>query len=174
MIAALLVNSATAFAFDKSSGRKAQDKGEAEIPICTKRLGTVAIVEPDTNWWQQLGLGSPEAVIKVFVMKSGRFGLVDRGKGPASRNIERALADSGELQQGSNIGRKQVKAADYFIVPDIVSKNSNSGGSMSARRWAAFWVVAPLAASSVASGSARRKRTSRSPWSMRARPSRSG
>lgn len=129
MIAALLFNSANAFAFDKSSGRKLQEKGEAQIPICTKRLGTVAIVEPDTNWWQQLGLGSPEAVIKVFVMKSGCFGLVDRGKGLQNRNIERALADSGELQEGSNIGRKQVKAADYFIVPDIVSKNSNSGGS---------------------------------------------
>lgn len=112
----------------KSSGRKAQDKAEAEIPICPKRLGTVAIVEPDNNWWQALGLGSPEAVIKMFVMKSGCFGLVDRNKGLASRNIERALADSGELQQNSNIGRGQVKAADYFIVPDIVSKNSDSGG----------------------------------------------
>ncbi|MGE5722653.1 MAG: penicillin-binding protein activator LpoB, partial [Sphingomonadales bacterium] len=112
----------------KSSGRKAQEKGEAEIPVCTHKLGTVAVVEPDNNWWQALGLGSPEAVIKMFVMKSGCFGLVDRNKGLASRNIERALADSGELQQNSNIGRGQVKAADYFIVPDIVSKNEHSGG----------------------------------------------
>lgn len=119
---------APAVAQAKSSGRKAQEKGQAEIPICQKRLGTVAIVEPDNNWWQALGLGSPEAVIKMFVMKSGCFGLVDRNKGLASRNIERALADSGELQQNSNIGRGQVKAADYFIVPDIVSKNSDSGG----------------------------------------------
>lgn len=124
--AAMVLSPAVAQA--KSSGRKAQDKAEAEIPICQKRLGTVAIVEPDNNWWQALGLGSPEAVIKMFVMKSGCFGLVDRNKGLASRNIERALADSGELQQNSNIGRGQVKAADYFIVPDIVSKNSDSGG----------------------------------------------
>src|SRR3546814_3461623 len=62
-------------------------------------------------------------------MKSGCFGLVDRGKGLANRNIERALADSGELQRGSNIGRAQVKAADYFVVPDIVTQNSNSGGN---------------------------------------------
>jgi curli biogenesis system outer membrane secretion channel CsgG len=99
-----------------------------DIPICTKRLGTIAIAEPDNNWWQQLGLGSPEGIIKIFVAKSGCFGLVDRGKGLASRNIERALADSGELQRGSNIGRQQVKAADYFVVPDIVTQNSNSGG----------------------------------------------
>lgn len=127
VMAALL--STSAFAQDRSSGRKAQEKGVAAIPNCGKRLGTIAVVEPDTNWWQQLGLGSPEAIIKVFVMKSGCFGLVDRGKGLASRNIERALADSGELQAGSNIGKRQVKAADYFVVPDLVSKNSNSGGN---------------------------------------------
>ena len=127
LIAALF--STSAFAADPSSGRKLQNKGTAEIPICTKRLGTIAVVEPDNNWWQQLGLGSPEAIIKIFVAKSGCFGLVDRGKGLASRNIERALADSGELQRGSNIGRAQVKAADYFVVPDIVTQNSNSGGN---------------------------------------------
>ena len=126
---AIALLAAPAMAADKSSGRKAQEKGMAEIPVCTKRLGTVAIVEPDTNWWQQLGLGSPEAVIKVFVMKSGCFGLVDRGKGLASRNIARALADSGELQANSNIGKRQVKAADYFVVPGLVSKNARSGGN---------------------------------------------
>lgn len=118
----------SALAFDKSSGRKAQDKAEAQIPICQKKLGTIAIVEPDNAWWEPLGLGSPEAVLKLFVMKSGCFGLVDRSKGLASRNIERALADQGELQAGSNIGRGQVKAADYFIVPDLVTKNAKSGG----------------------------------------------
>jgi curli biogenesis system outer membrane secretion channel CsgG len=127
-IVALLGATAVSAAPDKSSGRKAQEKGMAQIPVCTKRLGTIAIVEPDNNWWGPLGLGSPEAILKVMVMKSGCFGLVDRNKGLASRNIERALADSGELQQNSNIGRAQVKAADYFIVPDIVSKNNNSGG----------------------------------------------
>jgi curli biogenesis system outer membrane secretion channel CsgG len=127
-IAAVALTSSPALAGSKSSGRKAQEKGVAEIPVCQKKLGTIAIVEPDNNWWQGLGLGSPEAVLKMFVMKSGCFSLVDRNKGLAGRNIERALADNGELQAGSNIGRAQVKAADYFIVPDIVSKNERSGG----------------------------------------------
>ena len=127
VIAALVTTSA--LAAEASSGRKAQEKGTAEIPICGKRLGTAAVVEPDNNWWQSLGLGSPEAIIKVFIMKSGCFGLVDRGKGLASRAVERALADSGELQANSNIGKRQVKAADYSIVPDLVTKNANSGGN---------------------------------------------
>lgn len=117
-----------ALAADKSSAEKAKQKGVAEIPVCTKKLGTVAVVEPDNHWWTALNLGSPEAIIKLFVMKSGCFGLVDRGKGLQSRALERALADNGELQGGSNIGRAQVKAADYFIVPDLVTKNANSGG----------------------------------------------
>ena len=94
-IAAILGTSLSAQAEDKSSGRKAQEQKQAEIPICTKKLGTIAVMEPDNNWWQALGLGSPEAVIKMFVMKSGCFGLVDRNKGLAARSIERALADDG-------------------------------------------------------------------------------
>lgn len=119
-----------AMAADKgSSGRQAQTKKQMEIPRCTKRLGTVAIVEPDNQWWRELNLGSPEAIIKLFVQQSGCFGIVNRGRSMASRNLERAMADSGELQSGSNLGKGQVKAADYFIQPDIVTTNKNSGGN---------------------------------------------
>ena len=128
-LSAIALAASPAAAKDRSSGRKAQERAQAQIPVCTRKLGTIAVVEPDNVWWQGLGLGSPEAVIKLFVMKSGCFGLIDRNKGLASRNIERALADNGELQGGSNIGRGQVKAAEYFIVPDIVSKNERSGGN---------------------------------------------
>ena len=37
--------------------------------------------EPQRNWWSELKLGSPEALIKVFVNQSGCFTLVDRGAG---------------------------------------------------------------------------------------------
>ena len=111
-----------------SSGQRDQMQGQAEIPRCTRRLGTIAIVEPDNQWWRELNLGSPEAIIKIFVQQSGCFGLVNRGRSMQSRAMERAMADQGELQRGSNLGRGQVKAADYFLQPDIVSTNKNSGG----------------------------------------------
>jgi curli biogenesis system outer membrane secretion channel CsgG len=114
---------------DRSSAKKAQDRNAAEIPTCTRSLGSLAVTEPETRWWTELGLSNPEAIIKFFVMKSGCFKLVDRGGGLAARAVERALGDSGELQRGSNVGKRQVKAADYVVVPDIVSSNSNSGGS---------------------------------------------
>ena len=119
-----------AMAKDKgSSAQQAQNKGMMEIPHCTRNLGTVAIVEPDTQWWRELSLGSPEAIIKVFVQQSGCFSLVNRGRSMQNRAMERAMADQGELQQGSNLGKGQVKAADYFLQPDIVTTNSNSGGN---------------------------------------------
>jgi len=113
---------------DPSSGQKAQMRGQAEIPVCTHRIGTLAIVEPDQQWWRELNLGSPEAIIKVFVQQSGCFSIVNRGRAMQSRAMERAMAEQGELQKGSNMGAGQVKAADYFLQPDIVSTNKNSGG----------------------------------------------
>ena len=124
----IVAGASTALAKGESSGQKAQQKGQAQIPHCTKKLGTVAIVEPDNQWWREFNLGSPEAVIKVFVQESGCFSLVNRGRSMQSRAMERALADNGELQSGSNIGKGQVKAADYFLQPDIVTSNKNSGG----------------------------------------------
>ena len=111
-----------------SSAYQRQSKGEAQIPVCRKMLGTIAIVEPDKQWWREYNLGSPEAILKIFVARSGCFRLVNRGAALASRNIERAMADNGELQSGSNLGRGQVKAADYFLQPDIVTANNHSGG----------------------------------------------
>ena len=112
----------------QSSAHKAQDRGTQDIPHCTHVLGTIAIIEPDNQWWREMNLGSPEAILKVFVQESGCFRMVNRGAGLQSRAMERALADQGELQKGSNLGRGQVKAADYFLQPDIVTANRNSGG----------------------------------------------
>lgn len=126
--AASVAISAPATAADKSSSRKDQERGTAEIPRCTRNLGTVAIVEPDNQWWRQLSLGSPEAILRIFVQRSGCFTLVNRGRSMQSRAMERALAEQGELQEGSNLGRGQVKAADYFLQPDIVTTNNKSGG----------------------------------------------
>ena len=126
--AAIALISTQASAGGQSSAYKEQMRSQADIPVCTHRIGTLAIVPSDNEWWKQYNLGSPEAVIKVFVQQSGCFSLVNRGSAMQSRAMERALAEQGELQRGSNMGRGQVKAADYFLQPDIVTANRNSGG----------------------------------------------
>lgn len=99
-----------------------------QIPVCDKKIGTLAVTEPETKWWQAYNLESPEALIKVFVSESKCFTLLDRGKGLAAAQQERALSSSGEMRGGSNIGKGQMKAADYVLVPDLVTKNKDSGG----------------------------------------------
>lgn len=113
----------------QSSIRRKTEEKKAEIPTCGHRIGSLAVREPDNKWWEGLGLESPEALLKVFVQRSGCFTLVDRGKGFELAQQERALAAGGALQGGANIGGGQVRAADYILVPDIVSKNANSGGT---------------------------------------------
>ena len=73
----------------------AADNPEPEIPTCDKKIGTLSVVEPENQWWRQYNLESPEALIKVFVSKSKCFTLVDRGKGLAAAEKERALAGGG-------------------------------------------------------------------------------
>ena len=80
------------------SAQDIRDERSAEIPVCSKKLGAVSVVEPENNWWRDQGLGSPEALIKVFVRKSNCFTLVDRGKGMQAIQAERSLAASGDLR----------------------------------------------------------------------------
>ena len=105
-----------------------KDTKPPEIPTCDHKIGTLAVTEPENKWWLGLNLESPEALIKVFVSQSHCFTLVDRGKGLQAAQAERALAGEGEMRGGSNIGKGQMKAADYVLVPDVVNQNGNSGG----------------------------------------------
>src|SRR5258705_5690590 len=98
------------------------------LPHCDRPLGTAAVQEPQNRWWTELGLSNPEVVIKLFALKSGCFRMVDRNAGLAMRNQESGLNSSGDLQRGSNIGRGQVLAADFFLIPDISRSNSHAGG----------------------------------------------
>ena len=106
----------------------AKEAPPPEIPKCDKKIGTLAVNEPENRWWVQYNLESPEALIKVYVNESKCFTLLDRGKGLAAAEKERSLASGGEMRGGSNVGKGQMKAADYVLVPDIANQNANSGG----------------------------------------------
>lgn len=126
----LAVSSAPAQAQRKSAQDQRKEQ-VAQIPTCAKSLGSISVIEPEdaTNWWTGQQLPAPSKLIKVFVNKSRCFTLVDRGAGMNAAMGERALASSGELRGRSNIGKGQIKAADYVLVPDLISQNSNAGGN---------------------------------------------
>lgn len=136
----LLVLSAAALALTGPAfaKKKGTDEGvdnergstkNAEIPVCTKNLGSVALVDGEGQGWTYYNLGAPSVLLKTFIAKSKCFTLVDRGAGMSALERERALAGGGQLQKGSNMGAGQVKAADYVLVADIANTDSDAGGS---------------------------------------------
>lgn len=114
-----------------TSASRADSSPPPQVPRCSHKIGTVAVQEPDTgnHWWTGMNLESPVALIKVYVSESGCFTLVDRGKGLQAAEQERELAAGGEMRVRSNIGKGQMKAADYVLVPDIASSNAHAGGT---------------------------------------------
>jgi hypothetical protein len=123
---ATTASAAGAFGQDKNPPK---NTATPELPRCDRPLGTAAVQEPENRWWVGLGLSSPEALLKLFAARSGCLRIVDRNGGLAMRNLEADLGRSGDLQRNSNVGRGQVAAADFFIVPDIANSNANSGGN---------------------------------------------
>ena len=119
MLAVVTAGSASAVA----AGEK-----EIQLPACDKTFGTLSVAEPEQKWWVQYNLESPEALIKVFVSQCKCFTLVDRGRGLEAAQKERELAAGGDLAGESNMGKGQIRAADYVLIPDIVSQNANAGG----------------------------------------------
>jgi hypothetical protein len=109
-----------------------------EIPRCDRKLGTLSVKEPQNSWWTEYHLDSPEALIKVMVFQSKCFTLVDRDKGLQEAQAERSLASGGELAGSSNVGRGQMMAADYVLVPDVSNRNRNSSGAHVGAVLAAF------------------------------------
>jgi len=101
----------------------------AEIPVCGKVLGTIALVDGDGQGWKAYQLGAPSTLLKAFISKSGCFKLVNRGAGMEAIQREQALAGQGNLQRGSNVGGGQIKSADWLLVADVAGQNQNSGGS---------------------------------------------
>jgi curli biogenesis system outer membrane secretion channel CsgG len=125
-VALAALPAAAQYGMDKNGPKNA---ATPELPHCDRPLGRAAIQEPETRWWEGLGLSNPEALLKLFALRSGCLRIVDRNAGLAMHNQETGLAAGGDLQRGSNVGRGQVAAADYFIIPDIANSNRNSGGN---------------------------------------------
>lgn len=128
-IAATLAATSPALAGPYNTDSKKPNSGKTpELPRCDRPVGTVAIQEPERQWWNSYGLQNPEALLKLMAARSNCLRVVARGAAMAMRQDERALGDSGELQRNSNLGKGQVIAADYIIIPDIADANANAGG----------------------------------------------
>lgn len=103
----------------------------AQLERCDAPKGTLGVVEPQSQIimsLQRCGLGSPTGVLRMLVQQSNCFQGVERGAMMNSMLQERALAQSGELQSDSNIGKGQMAVADFMLNPNVVFSESNAGG----------------------------------------------
>jgi curli biogenesis system outer membrane secretion channel CsgG len=131
LLTVLLAALAAPASAQRQSAQDQRKQKTAEIPTCAKPLGTISVLEPEdsVDWWSGQQLPAPSKLIKVFVNKSRCFTLVDRGAGLDAAKRERDLGASGELRNRSNVGKGQMKAADYVMTPDLIARNSNAGGN---------------------------------------------
>lgn len=107
-----------------------QQQAQADVPRCTRKLGTLSIVDgDDSSGWTQNSLAPPQKLLRVLVQRSGCFNLVDRGSGLNAAAQERNIGANLGLQRRSNVGQGQIKAADYVLVAEIAGANSNVSGS---------------------------------------------
>jgi len=129
-LALIVLTPEVGFAQAKASkGQQMQTQASAEVPHCSRKLGTLSIVDgDDSSGWTQYNLASPQKVLRAIVQRSGCFNLVDRGAGLSAAEKERAIGGNLGLQRGSNVGQGQVKAADYVLVAEVQGRDSNAGG----------------------------------------------
>ena len=106
-------------------------QGDNGLEHCDKPMGAMAVVEPQDYVSQSLsryGLQSPTGLIRMMVQQSNCFLVVERGIGMQNMMQERALQESGELRQNSNMGGGQMVSADFVLTPAVVFSENDSGG----------------------------------------------
>lgn len=114
-----------------AAGTGGAEGAASDLERCEKPMGTVAVVEPQDAVGASLtryGLGSPTGLIRLMVQQSNCFLVVERGAGMQNVMQERALAGSGQLRQGSNMGGGQMATADYIMTPAVVFSEGDAGG----------------------------------------------
>jgi len=114
-----------------SAGPGGSQNASAQLEKCAAPKGTLAVVEPQSSVLASLGrynLQSPVGLIRMIIQQSNCFQIVERGAAMGNLMQERALAQGGELQSGTNIGRGQMVGADFTVTPSVVFSENNAGG----------------------------------------------
>jgi len=113
------------------SAGAAGTEGTAELTRCPAQLATAAISTQNIQgqYLVQYGLPSdPRPALRLVMQQSNCVTVVHRDVALAAIKEERALAKSGELEEGSDFGAGQMVAADYTIIPEITFSEENAGG----------------------------------------------
>ena len=110
----------------------ASEGANPQLEHCTASLGTMAVDEDrDAPWYYRLTteyrLDSTVPVLRTLIQQSNCFVVVERGRSLNNMMMERDLAASGEMREGSNLGKGQMVAADYTMSPTINFSEKGTG-----------------------------------------------
>ncbi|KQM77381.1 peptidoglycan-binding domain-containing protein [Xylophilus sp. Leaf220] len=117
-----------------SAAGGATDGASSQLERCAAPLGTVSLTENQQAGWytilrNEYRLPPTANLLRLLVQQSNCFIVVERGAaGMNAMTRERALMQSGEMRQGSNMGAGQMVASDYGMEPEIIFRNNNAGG----------------------------------------------
>ncbi len=114
-----------------SAGPGGSQGAASDLERCDKPMGAVTVAEPQDYVMRSLTsyhLGSPVGLIRLMIQQSNCFIVVERGVGMQNMMQERALGNSGQLRQGSNMGGGQMVTADFILTPAVVFAENNAAG----------------------------------------------
>lgn len=100
-------------------------------PKCPTSIGPAALVEPDarvTSLLSRVGLQSPIPLLRLEMMQSNCFQVVDRGAAMGAVQQQEQLRSDGMLRDGT-AARGRLVEARWLITPNIVFSEPNAGGS---------------------------------------------
>jgi hypothetical protein len=84
----------------------AKDEAKVELTKCTESLGSIAVVEGETQGWSDYGLGSPRALINSLASESGCFTPHNAAGGaPADFLMNVVAGDSEEVDQSIELAK---------------------------------------------------------------------
>lgn len=91
------------------------------LATCATSLGSIAVVEGDTQGWTKFGLGSPRELIAALASESGCFTLHSQGSGTPANFLMNVIAgDKEEVDKG-------VEMAKSAAVEGLVRSGAASG-----------------------------------------------
>lgn len=98
---------------------------------CSAPYGTIAVAQPQDYVQQALskfGLPPPNNLLRLMIQQSGCFRVVERGIAMQNIMQERKLQEGGQLKGDSNMGKGQMKTADYILTAEVAFSEDNTGG----------------------------------------------
>lgn len=120
---------ATALAMLLAGPVLAKDDAAPALTKCQKSLGTVVVVDGDTQGWTKFGLGSPRPLIAAMAQESGCFTLHSPASGVPANFLMNVIAGSKE-EVDKGVDMAKAAATEALVRSGALARIPGVGGMM--------------------------------------------